>query len=123
MSRTAEILVLPADLATATRAELASLRDRVAQAESASPRLDVPDLAVCEHISRQGQLLRALLRYEEMRDADAGNSPVALEVQRHLNKIEGRADVKCAMASGGRGLAAVFRNETRQVLIRQSLAP
>lgn len=49
MSRTAEILVPPAGLATANRAELASLRDRVAQAESASQRLDVPDLAVCEY--------------------------------------------------------------------------
>ena len=91
MSRLAEILVVPVDLAAANRAELASLRDRVAQAESASQLLDVPDLAVREHISRQAQLLRALLRYEEMRDADAGKSPAALQVQRRLNKIEGRS--------------------------------
>jgi len=90
MLRRANIVVLPVELAVANRAELAYLRDRVAQAEVDMSRLDLSDSAVREQLSRQLQLMRALLNYAERRETDQGKGLVALQVQRHLNKIEGQ---------------------------------
>jgi len=89
MLRRADIIVLPVELVVANRAELASLRDRVAHAEVDMTRLDLSDPAVREQLSRQLQLMRALLNYAERRDTDQGKGLVALQVQRHLNQIEG----------------------------------
>ena len=99
MLRRADILVLPVELTVASRAELASLRDRVTQAEVDMTRLDLSDPAVREQLSRQLQIMRALLSYAERQDTDKGKSLVALQVQRHLNKIEGQ--VMCEACHSG----------------------
>jgi hypothetical protein len=61
-------------------------------------RLDRSDPAVREQLSRQLQIMRALLNYAERQDTDQG-SLVALQVQRHLNKIEGQ--VMCEACHSG----------------------
>lgn len=99
MLRRADIRVLPVELIVANRTELASLRGRVAQAEVDMTKLDVSDLAVREQLSRQRQLMRALLSYAERQDTDKGKSLVAVQVQRHLNRIEGQ--VMCETCHGG----------------------
>jgi hypothetical protein len=99
MMRRADILVLPVELTVANRAELASLRDRVAQAEVNMTRLDVSDPAAREQMSRQLHLMQALLRYADRQDTDRGKSPIALQVQRRLNGIEGQ--VMCEACHGG----------------------
>jgi hypothetical protein len=99
MLRRADILVLPVELIVANRAELGSLRERVAQAELDITRLDLSDPATREQLSRQLQLIRALLNYADRQDTDNGKSLVALQVQRHLNRIEGQ--VMCEACHGG----------------------
>ncbi len=99
MLRRADIVVLPVEVAVANRAELASLRDRVAEAEVDIARLDRSDPAVREQLSRQLQTMRALLHYAERQDTDQGKGLVALQVQRHLNKIEGQ--VMCEACHSG----------------------
>jgi hypothetical protein len=89
MLRRADIVVLPVELAVANRAELVSLRERVAHAEVDMARLELSDPAVREQLSRQLQLMRALLNYAQRWDTDQGKGLVALQVQRHLNQIEG----------------------------------
>jgi hypothetical protein len=91
MLRRADIVVIPMELAVTNKAELASLRDRVAEAEVDLTRLDLPDPALREQLSRQLQLTRALLNYAERQETDQGKGLVVLQVQRHLNKIEGQA--------------------------------
>jgi hypothetical protein len=39
---------------------------------------------------RQQQLLKLLLNLAERQESNAGKGPTVLEVQRHLNEIEGR---------------------------------
>lgn len=92
MWRRAEIQVLPLDMAAANRAELESLRRRVAsvEAESVAGNVYLIDPAVRERLAQQLQLIRALLSYAERRESDEGKSQVALQVQRHLNRIEGK---------------------------------
>jgi hypothetical protein len=90
MLRRADIVVLPVEVAVANKAELASLRDRVAEADVDITRLDRSDPAVREQLSRQRQLMRALLNYAERQDTDKGKGLVALQVQGHLNEIEGQ---------------------------------
>jgi hypothetical protein len=90
MWRRAEIQVVPLDLAAANKVELESLRGRVAQLEANSQKLDLSDLAVREQVFRQLQLLKELLSYTESLDSDRGKSPSAIQVQRHLNQIEGQ---------------------------------
>ncbi|MGC2196260.1 MAG: hypothetical protein WA628_16435 [Terriglobales bacterium] len=99
MLRRADILVVPVELTVANRAELASLRDRVAQAEMDMTKLDPWDPAAREQLSRQRQLMRALLSYAERQDTDKGKSLMALQVQRHLNRIEGQ--IMCEACHGG----------------------
>jgi hypothetical protein len=99
MLRRVDILVVPVELSVANKAELASLRDRVAQAEVDMTRLDLSDPAVREQLSRQRQLMRALLSYAEQQNTDNGKSLVALQVQRHLNRIEGQ--VMCEACHSG----------------------
>jgi hypothetical protein len=90
MWRRAEIRVVPLDLAAADRAELQSLRTRVTEAEMDAARLAPSDPAVREQISRQIQLMRAMLSFTERQDSDQGKSPTAVQVQHHLNQIEGK---------------------------------
>jgi hypothetical protein len=86
----AEIRVVPLDLVAANRVELQSLRERQARLESDSRKLELSDPAAGEQISRQLQLIRAALAYADRQDSDYGKSPSAVEVQRHLNRIEGQ---------------------------------
>jgi hypothetical protein len=90
MWRRAEIRVVPLDLVAADRAELQSLQARIVEAEVDAVRLSPPDPAVREQLSRQAQLMKALLALAERQDSDQGKSPEAIQVQRHLNQIEGQ---------------------------------
>ena len=90
MQSRAQIQVVPINLFVSNKAALQSLRTRVAKAEAETSKLEVSDPAVREQLSRQRQLLRALLALAHMQQADAGKSPNALEVQQHLNNIEGQ---------------------------------
>ena len=86
----AEIRVVPLDLVAANRVELQSLHERQVRLESDSRKLELSDPAAREQISRQLQLIRAALAYADRQDSDDGKSPSAVEVQRHLNRIEGQ---------------------------------
>jgi hypothetical protein len=90
MWRRAEIRVMPLGLVAADKAELQSLRTRVTEAEVDAAKLAPSDPAVREQFSRQIQLMRALLSFTERQDSDQGKSPTALQVQQHLNQIEGQ---------------------------------
>lgn len=88
----AQIRVMPLDLLMANRVELESLRSRAARSELDASRLSTCNPAVREQLSRQIELLRALLDYADRQDSDNRKSPVAIEVQRQLNGIEGRGN-------------------------------
>jgi hypothetical protein len=90
MWRRAEIRVVPLDLYLANKVELDSLRVRVEQAQADAARLESAEPAAREQLYRQGQLLKALLKFAERQESNAGKGPTALEVQRHLNDIEGK---------------------------------
>ena len=90
MWRRAEIRVVPLDLYLANRVELDSLRARVEQAQTDAARLEAPDPAARELLYRQQQLMKLLLQLAEREESNAGKSPNALEVQWHLNQIEGK---------------------------------
>jgi hypothetical protein len=90
MWRRAEIRVVPLDLYLANKVELDSLRARVEQAQADASKLEPAEPAAREQLHRQVQLLRALLKFAERQESNAGKSPAVLEVQRHLNEIEGQ---------------------------------
>lgn len=99
MWRRAEIRVVPLDLYLANRVELDSLRTRVEQAEVDAGRMEPPDPAARELIYRQQQLLKALLNLAGRQESNTGKGPTVLEVQRHLNEIEGK--VQCEACHSG----------------------
>ena len=86
----AEIRVVPLDVVAANRVELQSLRDRQAWIEAETRKLEVSDPAVREQISRQLELIRAVLAFADRQDSNYGKGSYAIEVQRRLNQIEGR---------------------------------
>ena len=95
----AEIRVLPLELGLQKKVQLDSLRARVAQAKAddlararANPRLR-------ENVIRDTDLMYGLLSYIEREQSDNGKSIAAIEVQRHLNEIEGR--VNCSACHSG----------------------
>lgn len=90
MWRRAEIRVVPLDLYLANKVELDSLRARVEQAQADAAKLEPAEPAAREQFYRQVQLLKALLKFAERQESNAGKGPTALEVQRHLNDIEGK---------------------------------
>lgn len=92
MWRRAEVQVVPLDVAIGNRAELEALRERVARAENDTAMVNASDPAVREQLQKQLQLIRWLLSYAERTQSDRGKSPRAMEVQRHLNDIEGRVN-------------------------------
>jgi len=96
MWRRAEIRVVPLDRVSANRAELQSLRERVAQAELDGIGLGLSDPAVQR---RQLYLMKELLRVAERQESNQADSPTALEVQRRLNRIEGQ--VMCEACHSG----------------------
>lgn len=99
MWRRAEIRVVPLDLYLANRVELDSLRTRVEQAAADAGRMEPPDPAARELIYRQQQLLKALLNLAGRQESNNGKGPTVLEVQRHLNEIEGK--VQCEACHTG----------------------
>lgn len=99
MWRRAEIRVVPFDLYLANRVELDSLRTRVEQAAADANRMEPPDPAARELIYRQQQLLKALLNLAGRQESNNGKGPTVLEVQRHLNEIEGK--VQCEACHSG----------------------
>ncbi|HVP53100.1 MAG TPA: hypothetical protein VMT05_13365 [Terriglobales bacterium] len=90
MLRRAEIRVVPLDLYLANTVELDSLRARVEQTQADVARLELPEPATRELLFRQQQLLKALLNLAQRQESNAGKGPTVLEVQRHLNEIEGK---------------------------------
>jgi len=90
MWRRAEIRVVPLDLYLANKVELDSLRARVEQAQADAARLEPPDPAARELLYRQEQLLKALLNFAQRQESNVGKGSTVLEVQRHLNEIEGK---------------------------------
>jgi len=90
MWRRAEIRVVPLDLYLANKVELDSLRVRVEQAQADAARMESPDPAARELLYRQQQLLKALLNLAARQESNAGKGPAVLDVQRHLNEIEGK---------------------------------
>jgi len=90
MWRRAEIRVVPLDLYLANKVELDSLRARVEQAQADAARMEPPDPAARELLYRQQQLLKALLNLAARQESNAGKGPAVLDVQRHLNEIEGK---------------------------------
>ena len=90
MWRRAEIRVVPLDLYLANKVELDSLRNRVEQAQADVARMELSDPAARELLYRQQELLKALLNLAGRQESNAGKGPTALDVQRHLNEIEGK---------------------------------
>jgi hypothetical protein len=90
MWKHAEIRVVPAEVLFADQTELQSLRDRVARAEMESARLAPVDRSIRQQLSHQRHLMDALLAFAERQGSDRGKSPMALEVQNNLNRIEGQ---------------------------------
>jgi len=90
MWRRAEIRVVPLDLYLANKVELDSLRARVERAQADAARLEPPDPAARELLYRQQQLLKALLGLAQRQESNAGKGSTVLDVQRHLNEIEGK---------------------------------
>ncbi|HVO63807.1 MAG TPA: hypothetical protein VMT53_22985 [Terriglobales bacterium] len=88
----AEIRVLPLDVAAERINELESLRGRVTRAESDALKLSSSAPAMREHLFRQIEIMQALLQFVEREQSDQGKSPAAIEVERHLNDIEGRVN-------------------------------
>jgi hypothetical protein len=88
----AEIRVLPLDLVSERKADLDSLRSRVAQAKIDDLKLGRANPGQHERAVRDINLMNALLTYIDRESSDQGKSAAALEVQRHLNEIEGRVN-------------------------------
>lgn len=99
MWRLAEVRVVPLDVAAAQTRELASLKARVELAKLEYAKLNPADAAVRAQLTRQMELLDALLLWADRQNSDEGKSPTAIQVQQHLNHIEGK--VQCESCHGG----------------------
>jgi hypothetical protein len=86
----AQIRVIPLETAISNRTELESLRNHIAKSEVEALRLSSSNPSLREPLFRQLDLMKALLHFAESQDSDQGKSAVAIDVQRHLNEIEGR---------------------------------
>jgi hypothetical protein len=99
MWRLAEVRVVPFDVAIANRKELGTLRARVELAKIESGKLNPSDSAVREQLASQIELMDSLLAWADHQASDTGKSPTAVEVQQHLNNIEGK--VQCEACHSG----------------------
>jgi len=99
MWRFAEIRVIPSDIAAANRTELESLRQRVQRAQADNLGIYLMDPAVRERQDQQIRLIQDLFSFAERKDSDQGKSPVAIEVQRHLNHMQGRMNCEACHLS------------------------
>lgn len=86
----AEIRVVPLDQADLNKAELQSLRDRVARAEAESTGFWFSDPTLRKQLSDQLQLMKELLKFAEQQQSNRGKTPTAIEVERRLNQIQGQ---------------------------------
>jgi len=89
MWRRAEIRVISLDQADLNKAELQSLRDRVARAQAQGTGLWFADPNLRKQLSEQIQLINDLLKFAEQQHANKAKTPTALEVERRLNQIQG----------------------------------
>lgn len=99
MWRLAEVRVVPFDVAIANRKELNLLRARVELAKVEYVKLNPTDPVVREQLSKQIELMDSLLAWADHQNSDTGKSPTAVEVQQHLNNIEGK--VQCEACHSG----------------------
>jgi hypothetical protein len=90
MWRRAEIRVVPLDQVDLNKAELQSLRDRVARAETESTGFWFSDPTLRRQLSAQLQLSKDLLKFAEQQQKNRAKSPTAIEVERRLNRIQGQ---------------------------------
>jgi hypothetical protein len=99
MWRLAEVRIVPLDVAMANRKELSSLRARVQLARMEADKLNASDPAVREQLARQIELMDDMLRWADKQASDEGKSPTAIEVQQHLNNIQGK--IQCEACHSG----------------------
>lgn len=99
MWRLTEVRIVPFDVAMAQRKELGSLRARFELAKVESDKLNASDPAVREQLTRQIALMDDMLRWADKQASDEGKSPTAIEVQQHLNNIQGK--VQCEACHSG----------------------
>jgi hypothetical protein len=99
MWRRAEIRVVPLDEVDLSKAELQSLRDRVARAEAESTGFWFSDPAMRRQLSEQLQLMKELLKFAEQQQSSRSKSPTAVEVARRLNQIQGQ--IMCEACHSG----------------------
>jgi len=90
MLRRAQIVVVSMEQADLNKAELESLRQRVAQAELAESSIWFVDPEIRRQLVSQVQLMKELLRFAAQQQSDRGKSATAVEVQRRLNRIQGQ---------------------------------
>jgi hypothetical protein len=90
MWRRAEIRVVPLDQLDLDKAELQSLRDRVAAAQVEGTGYWFSDPTLRKQLSNQLQLMKDLLKFAEQQQANKARTPTAVEVERRLNQIQGQ---------------------------------
>ena len=88
----AEIRVLPLDLVSQRKVQLDSLRARVAEAKADKLAVARANPRLRRNVVRDINLIDGLLSYIDHERSDQGKSVAAIEVQRHLNEIEGRVN-------------------------------
>ncbi len=99
MWRLAEVRIVPFDVAAAQRKELGSLRARVELAKVQCAKLNPSDPEMREQLARQIELMDALLLWADRQSSDEGKSPTAIQVQQHLNNIQGT--IQCEACHAG----------------------
>jgi len=90
MWRRAEIRVLPLDQVDLRKAELQTLRDRVAKAEAEGTGYWFSDPTVRKQLAEQLQLMKDLLKFADEQQSNNAKTPTAMEVERRLNQIQGQ---------------------------------
>jgi len=90
MWRRAEIQVVPLEQVDLRKAELQSLRNRVARAEAEGTGYWFSDPTFRKQLADQLQLMNDLLKFADGAQANKAKSPTAMEVERRLNQIQGQ---------------------------------
>jgi len=90
MWRRAEIRVVPLDQVDLRKAELQTLRDRVARAEAEGTGCWFSDPRLRKQLAEQLQLMKDLLKFADEQRSNNAKTPTVLEVERRLNQIQGQ---------------------------------
>jgi hypothetical protein len=90
MWRRAEIRVTPLEQVDLRRAELNTLRNRVAQAEADGTGYWFSDPTLRKQLAQQLQLMKDLLKFADEQQSNNAKTPTAMEVERRLNQIQGQ---------------------------------